>query len=260
MIQKKKNKNKFVIKTRSVGSGLLLLTMVYDVLIWGATGFTGALVVEYAAQRYGSDSSVSFALGGRNQAKLAEVKASVGAAYPAVLKWPVLMGDSDRQEDMDAVVSKVRVVAACVGPFAKYGAKLVDACVRLGVDYVDITGEYTFVKTLVDKYHNQAMLKNLLIVPCCGFDCVPSDVAAYLAEKTLEEKLHREVDYIYTSVDKLDGTVSGGTLATIGNEMKSLDVGSLRNYWLLAPGRKPRQATINDGEWVNKKSIIKLFF
>lgn len=94
----------------------------------------------------------------------------------------VLIGDSGDRESLDRIVRQTRVVLSTVGPFTKYGGLLVEACVENQTHYIDSTGEYNFVKSLIDKHHNKARQDGTLIVPCCGFDSIPSDLGTFMYE------------------------------------------------------------------------------
>lgn len=99
----------------------------------------------------------------------------------------ILVGSVDHQQEIDSVVRKARVVISAAGPFSLHGTPVVDACVRLGVHYCDITGEVPWVKTLVSKYHDQAVASKTFIVPCCGFDSIPSGMLPFpFVNKELE--------------------------------------------------------------------------
>ncbi|KAL2917006.1 hypothetical protein HK105_203438 [Polyrhizophydium stewartii] len=156
----------------------------FDVVLWGATGFTGALVAEYllaAAQTAG----FTFAVGGRNKAKLEAVLARAASRSGVTsITPPIIIADSDDQDSLDKMVAQARVVLTTVGPYAKYGWKLVDACVRIRTDYVDLTGEPHFVRGVAEKYHEQAVKNGVLIVNACGFDSIPSDLGTFMCELT----------------------------------------------------------------------------
>ncbi|MCA9612146.1 MAG: saccharopine dehydrogenase NADP-binding domain-containing protein, partial [Myxococcales bacterium] len=137
----------------------------YDVVLFGATGFTGRLVAEYLAEHYG-DSDVRVALAGRNRAKLEDIRRGLPAAGR---EWPILVADSHDRASLDAVAKDTSVVCTTVGPYARYGAELVAACVAHGTDYCDLTGETQFVRRMIDQHHEEAQKTGARIVHCCGF-------------------------------------------------------------------------------------------
>jgi short subunit dehydrogenase-like uncharacterized protein len=143
----------------------------YDVVLYGASGFTGKQTVQYFAHHV-VQSEVRWAIAGRNRQKLESVKAQVG------VNVDILVADTQDQTAVDGVVSQTRVVLNTAGPFALYGNAIVDACVRLRTHYVDITGETPWVKELCDRYHDRAAANGTRIIPFCGFDSVPSDLGS----------------------------------------------------------------------------------
>lgn len=153
----------------------------YDVVLYGASGFVGKQTVQYFA-RHTLSEPVRWAIAGRNRQKLEAVRDAVGVAVD------ILVADSQEQQAIDAIVAQTRVLLTTAGPFALYGNALVDACVRLRTHYVDITGETPWVKTLIDRYHTQAAADGTRIIPCCGFDSVPSDLGTRLGKLPREEK------------------------------------------------------------------------
>ncbi|KAJ3064308.1 hypothetical protein HK102_008235 [Quaeritorhiza haematococci] len=183
----------------------------YDLVGKGATGFTGKLVAEHIART--APSSLRWALAGRNKSKLESVRQYLiqETSNTSLETLPILIGDSSDQASVDKIVEKTRVVISTVGPFLQYGQPLVDACVRLQTDYVDSTGETPWVRDMIDIYHNEAAANGTLIVPSCGFDCIPSDLGAYLVAHQLGSQ-GQKAKQIKMSVVKAKGGVSGGTL------------------------------------------------
>ena len=155
---------------------------------------------------------VRWAIAGRNREKLEAVKRQVGGVAKDV---DILVADSGNQTAVDAVVSRTRVMLTTAGPFALYGSAIVDACVRFKTHYVDITGETTWVKGLIDRYHNRAAADGTRIIPFCGFDSVPSDLGAYLIVRHMQREFVscKEVKAYF----QVSGGVNGGTLATMFN-------------------------------------------
>ena len=124
----------------------------YDVVIWGATGFTGALVAEYLLREYGLDTSLKWAIAGRDIDKLAALKTSLGAGAEEL---QTITADSFDNQKLDAMVSRSKVIISTVGPYAKFGSGLVAACVRAGTHYCDLAGEAQWIRQMIDRHHEE---------------------------------------------------------------------------------------------------------
>jgi len=189
----------------------------FDLVIWGCTGFTGKLVAEYFARDVSPrHPKLRWALCGRSLNKVEAVKSEVRAQWPSV-DPPVLTGTSDDQASVDAVVGQCKVLLTTAGPYLTRGTPVVDACVRLGTHYVDITGETSWVADLLDKYHHDAVKNNVLIVPMSGYDSIPSDLGVLFAVHNVRARFGQSTRRVH-SIIEMSGTLSGGTLAT-GIEM-----------------------------------------
>ncbi|GAA1819675.1 saccharopine dehydrogenase family protein [Actinomadura chokoriensis] len=178
----------------------------YDIVLFGATGFTGALTAEYLAEH--ADPGTRWALAGRNEAKLAAVRDRLVKIDPACAELPLLHADTTDAASIDAIAESARVVITTVGPYVKYGEPLVAACARAGTDYVDITGEPTFVDRMYVKHHREAVRSGARIVHACGFDSIPHDLGAYFTVKQLPEGVPLHVEGFV----RVRGAASGGTL------------------------------------------------
>lgn len=198
----------------------------YDVVLYGASGFVGKQTVRYFAERAGD--KVRWAIAGRDRNKLESVRAEVG------IDVDVLVADSQDKTAIDAIVSQTRVLLNTAGPFARYGNAIVDACVRYRTHYVDITGETPWVKRLIDRYHVQAAADGTRIIPCCGFDSVPSDLGAYLLVRHLQRELGTECTQVKAYYQAAGG-FNGGTLASGLNIFDSGELEQLGNPFLLNP-------------------------
>lgn len=209
----------------------------YDVVLYGASGFTGKQTARYFAAQ-APPGRVRWAIAGRNQAKLEVVKRELGAA---AAKVEVLVADSRDQRAVDKMVGQTCVILSTAGPFALYSDAIVDACARLQTHYVDITGETPWVRDLIDRYHRRAAADGTRIIPFCGFDSVPSDLGAYLLARHLQREsgtLCREVKAYF----QMDGGVNGGTLATMFNLYDSGQAARARELFLLNPDATPSRA------------------
>jgi short subunit dehydrogenase-like uncharacterized protein len=183
-----------------------------DIIIWGATGFTGKKCVEYFIKN--SPSFLKWGIAGRDQNKLMKIKNDI-LNINNKNEIEIFIGNLNDQNSIDNIVSKTNVILSTVGPYSYFGTPIVDACVRLGTDYCDITGESLWVKELINKYHNEAQKKGVMIVPFCGFDSIPSDLGSLMVENYISSKLNRKCLFIKGYFLNLKGGISGGTSSTV---------------------------------------------
>ncbi len=203
----------------------------YDVVLYGASGFTGKQAAQYFAQHV-PRGALCWAIAGRNREKLEAVKAALGAAAEGI---DVLIADSRDQDAVSALVAGTRVLLNTAGPFALYGDAIVAACVRSRTHYVDISGETPWIRSLIERYHAQAAAEGTRIIPCCGFDSVPSDLGTYLVVRYLQATLGvpcRQMKAYF----QLYGGFNGGTLASVFNLYDSGQSDQLQDPFLLTPG------------------------
>ena len=192
-----------------------------DIIIYGATGFTGKLCVKYFQSL---NTTVTWAMAGRNLIKLQKV------ADDHQAKVEILLADSDDESALDNLTSRARVILSTTGPFHRYGSKLVASCIKNHAHYVDITGENFWVKGLIEKHHAEASAKGIRIIPSCGFDSIPSDLGAFFSAQAIGKPIKR-----IESFHSYKGGASGGTLETMFS-MGELDLGDdLTNPFLLNP-------------------------
>ncbi len=192
-----------------------------DVIVWGASGFTGRLVAEFIVERYGASRELRWGIGGRSLAKLEEVRRSLAAIDPAAAELPLIVGDASDRASLGAVVTRARVVLSTVGPYAIHGRELVAACVAHGTDYCDLTGEVPFIRDMIDAHHAGAVASGARIVCCCGFDSIPSDLGVLMLQRYATEKYGAPCSEVRFYVMKAKGGVSGGTIASMMNLMES---------------------------------------
>jgi short subunit dehydrogenase-like uncharacterized protein len=174
----------------------------YDIVVFGATGFTGALTAEYLAAH--APAGTRWALAGRSMDKLQQVRARLGPGSESV---PLLRADVTDPGSLRELVESARVVITTVGPYGRYGEPLVSACAAAGTDYVDLTGEPEFVDRMWLGYHEQAVESGARIVHSCGFDSIPYDLGAQFTVEQLPEGVPIRVDGFVSA----NGTISGGT-------------------------------------------------
>jgi|EP01049_Picozoa_sp_SAG25_P005685 short subunit dehydrogenase-like uncharacterized protein len=194
-----------------------------DLVIFGATGFTGQLVARYLAQP--ERAHIRWAIAGRRVTALKALRAqlvaeaessssSSGQQHVVLAQLPLIVADSSDAASLRALVSRTKVVLSTVGPFALYGTPLVQACAEHGTDYCDITGESDWVREMVDRYDDLARATGARIVHFCGHDCVPWDLAVDAVAKRLRDE-HEEELVSVRCYDEIRGSASGGTIATI---------------------------------------------
>ena len=177
----------------------------FDIVVFGATGFTGGLTAEYLARN--APAGMSWALAGRNVSKLEQVRARLAAADPARAELPLLRADSGDPESLRELAEATKVVITTVGPYIRYGEPLVAACATAGTDYVDLTGEPEFADQMYLRYHGQAEQSGARIVHSCGFDSIPYDLGVQFAVEQLPEGVPIAVEGFVRS----NGSFSGGT-------------------------------------------------
>ncbi len=209
----------------------------FDVIVYGATGYTGRLVAEYLAQRYGIGGQVTWAMAGRSAAKLAEVRDLIGA--PA--DTPLVVADADDPASLDAMVRRGKAIITTVGPYQLYGDKLVAACVAAGTDCLDLTGEPNWMAKIIGEHDAAAKKSGARIVHSCGFDSIPFELGVYFCEETAKAKLGGPVPRVKGRLRAMSGGLSGGTAAsgaaTMAAVQKDPAVGMLlMNPFALTPG------------------------
>ena len=177
----------------------------YDVVLFGATGFTGELTAEYLARH--APAGTRWALAGRSPAKLAAVRERLAAIDPALAGLDLLTADADDPASLRAVAGAARVVVTTVGPYIHYGDALAGACAAAGTDYLDLSGEPEFVDRTYLRHHDTAVASGARLVHCCGFDSIPYDLGVRYTVQQLPEGVPLKVEGFVTA----SGTFSGGT-------------------------------------------------
>jgi short subunit dehydrogenase-like uncharacterized protein len=188
----------------------------YEIVVFGATGFTGGLTAEYLARN--GMPGVTWALAGRNLRKLEAVRRRLSEINPELSELPLLSADVNDEPSVRAIAEATKVVITTVGPYILYGEPLVAACATAGTDYVDLTGEPEFVDLMWLRHHEQAKRSGARIVHSCGFDSIPSDLGALFTVEQLPEDVPIRLEgYVFAG-----GTFSGGTYHTTINAMARL--------------------------------------
>lgn len=199
---------------------------VFDIVLIGATGFTGRLTALYLLRNAGFHNNgmpVRIALAGRNAQKLATVRDELLREVPEAAVPELVLADSHDPASLAAMCSRTQVVITTVGPYMQHGEALVAACVEQGCDYVDLTGEPHFVERMRQQYGDKARAHGVRIVHCCGFDSIPHDIGAFYTLRALEKKLGTQA-CIESEIDlkgyvRAHGDFSGGTWQSAINAM-----------------------------------------
>lgn len=180
-----------------------------DLVVYGATGFTGRLVAEYLAQRY-ADGSVKWAMAGRSLTKLEQIRDEIGA--PA--STPLIAANADDPSALRAMTGRTKVVISTVGPYQLYGNDLVAACVETGTGYVDLCGEPNWMHDVIARHDAAAKASGARIVLSCGFDSIPFDLGVWTVQQAAKAKFGGPAPRVKGRVRKMQGTFSGGTFAS----------------------------------------------
>jgi short subunit dehydrogenase-like uncharacterized protein len=195
----------------------------YDIILYGASGFTGRQTVEYCRQF--APSGLRWAIAGRNRSKLDSVNSA---------RVDVLVADAQDDKALNSLAEQARVILSTAGPFSLYGTKLVDACVRNRTHYCDITGETPWIRQQIDRHHAQAAADGTRIVPGCGFDSIPSDFGAWLMSRHVREELQSQCVSV-AAYFRVGGGINGGTLASLFHMLETNQMVIARDPFLLDP-------------------------
>ncbi|MDC0713847.1 saccharopine dehydrogenase NADP-binding domain-containing protein [Stigmatella sp. ncwal1] len=193
----------------------------FDIVLWGATGFTGRLVAEYLSKTQDTHGA-TWALAGRDRNRLEQVRSSLAALNASSANLPIVLADARNAASLDAMVARTRVVISTVGPYARYGDELVAACVRNGTDYCDLTGEVQWMRRTIDTHHEQARKSGARIVHTCGFDSIPSDLGVLVLQEYMKEHHGTHCHRVNFYVTRMRGGISGGTLASMVQAMDEM--------------------------------------
>ncbi|MEY4890313.1 MAG: hypothetical protein RIQ75_1443 [Pseudomonadota bacterium] len=205
----------------------------FDIIVYGASGFTGRLVAEYLAAR----GITRWAMGGRSLTKLTEVRDEMG--LPA--ETPLVVANSDDPASLELMCARTRVVITTVGPYQLYGPQLVAACAKTGTDYVDLCGEPAWMREMIDAHDDAAKASGARIVFSCGFDSIPFDLGVWFLQQEAVKTHGKPAPRVKGRVRKMQGGASGGTIASLTETMKAAAknpkiIGLLKSSFALTPG------------------------
>ena len=197
----------------------------YDIIVFGATGFTGKLVVEYLIEHYGVNNKLfTWAIAGRNEDKIKKVIETLAVKNDQIKKINFFIADSFNDKSLDNLSKSAKLVISTVGPYIKYGKNLVSHCAHNGTHYCDLTGEVPFIRESIDAYDKVAKKNECRIIHSCGFDSIPSDLGVLFLQSEAKKKYDRFCSHIKYYVRATKGGFSGGTIASmiaISNYIKS---------------------------------------
>jgi short subunit dehydrogenase-like uncharacterized protein len=207
----------------------------FDIVVYGATGFTGQLVAEYLAAHYKGDAGLKWAMAGRSKDKLAAVRDAIGA--PKDL--PLIVADAADPASLKAMVEQTKSIITTVGPYMLYGNELLAACVAAGVDYFDLCGEPTWMRKKIEEHEAAARKSGARIVFSCGYDSLPFELGVFCAQEEAKKAFGAPAPRVKGRVREMKGTFSGGTAAS----MRALFEAAARDQSLVALLKNPFSLT-----------------
>jgi len=182
----------------------------FDIVVYGATGFTGQLVAEYLAAHYRDDRQLKWAMAGRSLDKLKSVRDAIGASADT----PLIVADAADPTSLQAMIDQTRSVLTTVGPYQLYGSDLLAACAASGTDYFDLCGEPIWMRQMIDRHEAAAKASGARIVFSCGFDSVPFELGAFFVQEQARRVFGAPASRVKGRVRDMRGTLSGGTAAS----------------------------------------------
>lgn len=210
----------------------------FDIIVYGATGYTGRLVAEHFVREYGGKPGApKWAMAGRSLDKLTEVRGLIGAPRDISL----VVADASDPGTLDAMCHRTRAVLTTVGPYQLYGSELVAACARSGTDYADLCGEPAWMREMIDAHQEHARASGARIAFSSGFDSIPFDLGVTMLQKEAIARFGRPAPRVRGRVRDMKGTFSGGTAASLTATMKAVAknprlVALLSSPFALTPG------------------------
>src|SRR4051794_3005804 len=207
----------------------------FDIVVYGATGFTGQLIAEYLATHYSGKEAPKWAMAGRSLEKLASVREAIGAPSDIAL----IQADAADPKSLEAMVDQTRSVLSSVGPYQLYGSELLAICAATGTDYLDLCGEPVWMRQMIDAHEATAKTSGARLVFSCGFDSLPFELGVFFCQETAKKILGAPVSRIKGRVRAMKGTFSGGTAAS----MKATFAAAAKDFSLVALLKNPFSLT-----------------
>lgn len=183
----------------------------FDLIVYGASGYTGRLVAEHLARQYRRDPALKWAMAGRSEEKLAKVREEIGASR----SMPLLIADASDPQSLKHMVARTKIVLTTVGPYQLYGSALVAACAESGTDYVDLCGEPSWMRAMIETHETTAKKTGACVVFSCGFDSIPFDLGVHFLQSEANRRFGGPCVDVKARVRKMKGALSGGTVASL---------------------------------------------
>lgn len=226
----------------------------FQLIVYGASSFVGQLLTRYLFERHGVNGELQWAIAGRSQSKLNELRQSLGSTAQAL---PIVLADANDEAALNAMCQQTKVVVSTVGPYALYGSTLVKVCAQTGTDYCDLTGEPQWIARMIEAHQATAQASGARIVHCCGFDSVPSDLGTYYLQQQAQQQFGQPCTQIKLRVKAIRGGLSGGTVGSMLELIKEASTNSalrklMANPYALCPPlsqSKPKQANLQFAEY-----------
>ncbi len=220
----------------------------FDIIVWGATGYTGRRIVKDLVTSYIAKDDLKVAVAGRSIEKLRQVCVEAGAP-----DMPMIVADSADKSAVDALAKRAKVIIAAAGPYALFGTSMVAACADAGTDYVDLTGEKVWVREMIDRHEETARASGARIVHACGFDCIPFDYGVMYTQKLAQEAFGAPAQEVLGRIKRMKVAPSGGSVATafelVGGAAKDEKIRSLmKDPFVLAPDSDAQRAEQPDAD------------
>jgi short subunit dehydrogenase-like uncharacterized protein len=231
----------------------------HDLTLFGVTGYTGRLVAEELLRR--ARPGLRVALAGRDVAKLERIRASLADVIPTASACPLVVADVADRTSLARMAADTRAIVTTVGPYARYGTPLVEACIEAGTDACDLTGETTWIRTLVDHHHTRAVERGVRIVNCSGFDSVPSDLGVAMVQEFALRTFGAPCRRITNYFGETSGGASGGTIASMLGIIEALKRDPsvrkiLGHPYALDPEPRPRGPDGGDALGVGRAEVL----
>ena len=226
----------------------------YQLIVYGATSFVGQLLTRYLFERHGVNGDLQWAIAGRSQSKLNELRQSLGSAAQAL---PIVLADAADEAALTAMCQQTKVVVSTVGPYVLYGSTLVKVCAHTGTDYCDLTGEPQWIAQMIEQYEATAQKNGARIVHCCGFDSIPSDLGTYYLQQQAQQQFGQACTRVKLRVKAIRGGMSGGTVGSMTEMIKEASHNAalrklMANPYALCPSSsqsKPKQPNLQFAEY-----------
>ena len=189
----------------------------YELVVFGATSFVGQILTHYLWQHYGDSGELRWAIAGRSQSRLQQLRESLGADASGL---KLIVADAHDEQELRAMCELGRVIISTVGPYALYGETLVKVCAETGSDYCDLCGEVQWISRMARSYQDTAAASGARIVNCCGFDSLPSDMGVWFLQRQAIKAWGKPCHQVKMRVAAFKGGISGGTVASMMNLAK----------------------------------------